>query len=67
MVVWYHPWLLSWLDRGALTNVNALDVVRRWFEARRGTSRKVFIHTVVPKGFSQPLPNQRGKTVREHS
>ena len=41
-----------WLDRGALSMLTPQDVVRQWFEARRGTSRKVFIlGTVVPKGF----------------
>ena len=36
------PWMLRCLDRGACW----------WFEARRGTSRKVFIlGTVEAKGF----------------
>ena len=36
---------LCWLNRDALISVDPRpqDVVRRWFEARQGTSRKVFI------------------------
>ena len=33
-----HPWWPSWLDCGALINVDPQDVLRRW-----GTSSKVFI------------------------
>ena len=57
---------------GPLINDDAQDVVRRWFEARQGTSRKVFtLGTVEAKGFlaesvyfmshtkvAQPHPNQ---------
>ena len=47
----YLPWWPSCLDRGALINVDAPGSgIRQWFEARLGTSRKVFI-LGVPKGF----------------
>ena len=54
----YLSWLPSWLDRGALINVDAPGCGKSVFEVRRGTGRKVFI-----LGYSCTQSFPRGKSL----